>query len=108
MKVETKIAVPDNTAVRVALQRAMHVQVDALPHVLEDETALQLVAPDESWRQRPGNQPVCDSWCGRFAQRRPELAFQLSIFEVDQPDTLNWKRQRLVELGFGIPNYLVS
>lgn len=28
---------PDNTAVRTALWRALHVQADALPHVFEDE-----------------------------------------------------------------------
>ncbi|MES2048780.1 MAG: SAM-dependent methyltransferase, partial [Pseudomonadota bacterium] len=48
---------PDSTAVRVALWRAMHVQVDPLPHVLEDEIGLRLVAPDESWRQRPDMHP---------------------------------------------------
>lgn len=48
---------PDATAVRVALWRAMHVQVDAPPHVLEDEIGLQLVAPDAGWRDRPDMQP---------------------------------------------------
>src|SRR4030095_9990845 len=33
---------PDSTAVRVALWRAMHVQVDPPPHVLEDEIGLRL------------------------------------------------------------------
>jgi O-methyltransferase involved in polyketide biosynthesis len=42
---------PDSTAVRVALWRAMHVQVDPPPHVLVDEIGLQLVAPDDGWRQ---------------------------------------------------------
>ncbi|HWT34656.1 MAG TPA: class I SAM-dependent methyltransferase, partial [Paraburkholderia sp.] len=44
---------PDSTAVRVALWRAMHVQVDAAPHVLDDETGLRLAAPDAGWRNRP-------------------------------------------------------
>ncbi|HAZ12974.1 MAG: methyltransferase [Bdellovibrionales bacterium GWA2_49_15] len=48
---------PDSTAVRVALWRAMHVQVDARPHVLEDEIGLKLVAPDEGWRNRPDMHP---------------------------------------------------
>ena len=48
-----QIAGPESTAVRVALWRAMHVQVDPPPHVLEDEVGLQLVAPDEGWRRRP-------------------------------------------------------
>jgi methyltransferase (TIGR00027 family) len=41
-----------------------------------------------------------------FAQRKPELASGMSVFEVDQPGPQAWKRQRLVELGFGIPPFL--
>ena len=48
---------PDSTAVRVALWRAMHVQVDPPPHVLEDEIGLRLAAPDNDWRQRPDMEP---------------------------------------------------
>ncbi len=44
---------PDSTAVRVALWRALHVEADPPPHVLEDDIALKLVAPDEGWRNRP-------------------------------------------------------
>lgn len=43
-------AAPDSTAERVALWRAIHVQVDAPPYVLEDDVGLKLVAPDEGWR----------------------------------------------------------
>jgi methyltransferase (TIGR00027 family) len=48
---------PDNTAVRVALWRALHVAVDAPPHVIEDEIGLKLAAPDEGWRKRPDMSP---------------------------------------------------
>jgi methyltransferase (TIGR00027 family) len=41
-----------------------------------------------------------------FAQRRPEIAFRLKVFEVDQPGHQAWKRRRLVELGYGIPDWL--
>ena len=41
-----------------------------------------------------------------FAQRRPEIASRLRVFEVDQPGPQAWKRQRLIELGFGIPEWL--
>jgi methyltransferase (TIGR00027 family) len=41
-----------------------------------------------------------------FAQRRPDIASKLQIYEIDQPVTLGWKQQRLTELGFGVPNYL--
>src|SRR5581483_12384014 len=63
---------PDNTAVRVALWRALHTEVDAPPHVLEDVIGLRLAAPDDhpiaptagalgapedSWRARPDMDP---------------------------------------------------
>lgn len=49
--------VPDSSAVRVALWRALHAQVDATPHVIEDELGLKLAAPDEGWRNRPDMHP---------------------------------------------------
>lgn len=62
----TTTAIPDNTAVRVALWRALHVEVDPPPHVLVDEIGLQLAAPDDDgadddddgWRQRPDMDPA--------------------------------------------------
>src|SRR5213595_2575239 len=130
---------PDSSAVRVALWRALHMQVDPPPHVLEDEIGLQLAAPDEGWRRRPDMDPHATSLfrasivararfiedlvveqAGRgvsqyvilgagldsFAQRRPEIASRLKVFEVDQPGPQAWKRLRLIELGFGIPEWL--
>jgi methyltransferase (TIGR00027 family) len=130
---------PDSTAARTALWRALHVQVDPPPHVLEDEIGLKLVAPDEGWRQRPDMDPqftapfrasivararfiedlvveqaaraeddVLADAAGldTFAQRRPEIAAHLRIFEIDKPGTQAWKRQRLVELGYGVPDGL--
>lgn len=41
-----------------------------------------------------------------FAQRRPEIAGRLQTFEVDRPGAQEWKRQRLIELGYGIPKWL--
>jgi methyltransferase (TIGR00027 family) len=52
-----QIAAPESTAVRVALWRAMHVLVDAPPHVLEDEIGLRLAAPGEGWRACPDMHP---------------------------------------------------
>jgi methyltransferase (TIGR00027 family) len=136
---EERTAAPDSTAVRVALWRAMHVQVDPPPHVLEDEIGLRLVAPDDGWRRRPDMDPHATSLfrasivararfiedlvveqAGRrvsqyiilgagldsFAQRRPEIASSLTVFEVDQPGPQAWKHRRLIELGFGIPEWL--
>jgi methyltransferase (TIGR00027 family) len=130
---------PDNTAVRVALWRALHVEVDAPPHVLEDEIGLRLADPPDGWRARPDMDPVFTSGfrgsvvararfiedlvasrsaqgtdqyvllgagLDTFAQRRPELAAHLRVFEVDQPGTQAWKARRLVELGYGVPEWL--
>jgi len=38
-----------------------------------------------------------------FAQRRPDLAARLGVFEVDRPGPQAWKRRRLAELGLGVP-----
>ncbi|QLH19644.1 class I SAM-dependent methyltransferase [Streptomyces sp. Rer75] len=130
---------PDSSAVRTALWRAMHVRVDAPPHVVEDEIGLRLAAPGDDWRDRPDMDPQTTSGfraamvararfiedliteqAGRgvgqhvilgagldtFAQRRPEIASRLRIFEVDQPGPQAWKRRRLAELGYGIPEWL--
>ncbi|GIN91934.1 S-adenosyl-L-methionine-dependent methyltransferase [Siminovitchia terrae] len=130
---------PDNTAIRVALWRALHVRVDSSPHVLEDEVGLRLADPEEGWRQRPDMDPegtssfrasivararyiedlvteqldngvtqyvILGAGLDTFAQRRPEIASRMRVFEVDQPDTQAWKRQRLIELGFDIPEWL--
>jgi methyltransferase (TIGR00027 family) len=138
MRDEDTVA-PDATAARVALWRALHVQVDSPPHVLEDEIGLRLVAPEEDWRRRPDMDPhftrpfrasivararyiedLVEQQAGRgvsqyvilgagldtFAQRRPQIASGLKLFEVDKPGTQAWKRQRLIDLGFGIPTWL--
>lgn len=41
-----------------------------------------------------------------FAQRNPELASRLQIFEVDRPGPQAWKKRRLIDLGYGIPAWL--
>jgi len=43
---------PEHTAVRVALWRALHVEVDEPPHVLKDQVGSQIVG-EENWRARP-------------------------------------------------------
>jgi methyltransferase (TIGR00027 family) len=136
---EERVAGPDNTAVRTALWRAMHVQVDSPLHVFEDEIGLKLAAPDDGWRNRQDMHP---QWTHRFraaivararfvedlvveqasrgvsqyvmlgagldtfGQRRPEIASRMRIFEVDRPGPQEWKRQRLIDLGFGVPEWL--
>jgi len=41
-----------------------------------------------------------------FAQRRPYVASRLKLFEIDRPGPQAWKRRRLIELRFGIPDWL--
>jgi methyltransferase (TIGR00027 family) len=129
----------DSTAVRVALWRALHVEVDSPPHVLEDEIGLKLVAPEDGWRRRPDMDPhftrlfrasivararfiedlvveqaghgvgqyvILGAGLDTFAQRRPDVASKLRVFEVDRPGPQAWKRQRLIELDFGVPEWL--
>src|SRR5215475_6176762 len=132
------LALPDDTAVRVALWRALHVEVDAPPHIFEDQVGLKLAAPEVGWRSRPDMSPftkpfrasivararfiedlsaeqavrgvrqyvILGAGLDTFAQRRPELASRLLVFEIDQPGPQAWKRQRLVDLGLGIPSFL--
>src|SRR5919202_1314338 len=130
---------PDSTAVRTALWRALHTEVDAPPHVLDDRIGLQLAGPDPDWRQRPdmneyatpgvrasivararfiedlvveqAGQGVTQyvllgAGLDTFTQRRPEIASRITVFEVDQPGPQAWKRQRLIDLGLGIPESL--
>jgi methyltransferase (TIGR00027 family) len=132
-------ATPDSTAVRTALWRALHLEVDAPPHILEDRVGLRLAAPDPDWRQRPdmseyatpgvrasivararfiedlvveqaregvAQYVLLGAGLDTFAQRRAEIASRITVFEVDQPGPQAWKRQRLIELGFGVPKWL--
>jgi methyltransferase (TIGR00027 family) len=124
---------PESTAVRVALWRALHLDVDAPPHVLTDELGLRLADPADGWRSRPDMEPhatagfragvvarsrfiedlvvergvdqyvILGAGLDTFAQRS---AGRVRVFEVDQPGPQAWKRRRLVELGYGVPDRL--
>ena len=41
-----------------------------------------------------------------FAQRRADLTKKARVFEIDRPGAQAWKKQRLVELGFRVPDHL--
>lgn len=60
---EKQTVAPESTALRVALWRAIHVQFDPLPHVLEDDIGFKLAAPTDGWRDRPDMNP---QHTGRF------------------------------------------
>lgn len=138
MSKDEQLTAPDGTAVRVALWRALHVEMDSPPHVFEDVVGLKLAAPDDGWRNRPDMSPftkpfrasilararfiedlvaehaargvgqyvILGAGLDTFAQRRPEIASRLTVFEVDRPGPQAWKRQRLIELGYGISEWL--
>jgi methyltransferase (TIGR00027 family) len=130
---------PDSTALRVALWRALHVEVDPPPHVFEDMIGLRLAAPGDDWRARPDMDPtftrlfrasivararfiedlvvqqaaagagqyvILGAGLDTFAQRRADIASRLRVFEIDRPGPQAWKRQRLLDLGFGVPDWL--
>lgn len=51
------MSAPDSTAVRTALWRALHVELDGPPHVLDDTVGLRLADPDPEWRSRGDMDP---------------------------------------------------
>lgn len=139
MNPETQKIQPENTAARVALWRALHLEVDAPPPVIDDRIGLRLLAPDEDWHQRPDMHPefsrlfrasivararfiddlvieqhalgvdqyvILGAGLDTFAQRKIEVASGMKIFEIDQPGPQEWKKRRLIELGFGVPEWL--
>ena len=131
---------PDSTAVRTALWRALHVEVDARAarargrrRPAAGRARRRLARPGRTCTRRAPAGSGPRSWPGpassrtwwpsrpppasastsssapgstRSPQRRPDLGARLRIFEVDQPGTQAWKRRRLVELGFGVPDWL--
>jgi methyltransferase (TIGR00027 family) len=53
-----------------------------------------------------GQHVVLGAGLDSLAQRKPDLGSKLTIFEVDQPGPQAWKRRRLIELGYGVPDGL--
>lgn len=126
---------PDNTALRTALWRALHVLTDDKPYVIDDCVGLDLISPEPGWQERPDmkftrslrasvvararfiediakeqiaqgvNQYVLlGAGLDSFAQRNTNL--HTAIYEIDQPDTLSWKEEKLIEKGYKIPDNL--
>ena len=128
---------PDNTAIRTALWRALHVLNDDKPYVIEDIVGYNLIKPEQGWQERPDmkyTKPLRASIVARarfiedvakeqiakgitqyvllgagldsFAQRNADISSQVDIYEIDQPETLAWKEDRLIEEGYNIPGNL--
>lgn len=127
---------PDSSAVRTALWRALHVELDDPPHLLEDSVGLAIADPEPGWRDRGDMHPLgtrsfrvaivartryvedlvieggttqyvlLGAGLDTFAQRHAELAGTVTVYEVDQPGAQAWKRARLEALGLGVPDHL--
>lgn len=54
---ESNVEQAESSALRVALWRALHSEVDAPPHVLEDAIGLRLADPPANWRERGDMHP---------------------------------------------------
>lgn len=74
-------------SVPITLSRARYVE-----EVLEEETARGVT-----------QYVILGAGLDTFAFRRPELMKQLDVFEVDQPGTQNFKRERIAQVGWEQP-----
>jgi len=128
---------PDNTALRTALWRALHVLTDEKPYIIEDKVGYDLIKPEEGWQERPDMKftkslrasivararfvedlakeqiakgvkqyVLLGAGLDSFAQRNTAISSQVDIYEIDQPDTLAWKEEKLIENGYKITDNL--
>jgi methyltransferase (TIGR00027 family) len=121
---------PDNTALRAALWRALHVMIDDKPHVIEDKIGYELIKPEKDWQERPDMKytkrlrasivararfiddvakeeiekgvkqyVLLGAGLDTFVQRNTAISLQVDIYEIDQPEMLAWKEEKLIENG---------
>ncbi|MEL1242529.1 class I SAM-dependent methyltransferase [Flavobacterium flavipallidum] len=133
MEQSKKLNQPDNTALRTALWRALHVFTDEKPYVIEDKIGYDLIKPQTDWQERPDMKytkrlrasivararfvedvakkeiasgikqyVLLGAGLDSFTQRNAEISSQVDIYEIDQPDTLAWKEEKLIENGYKI------
>lgn len=88
--------VPDHTAVRVVLWRALHLEVDAAPPVIDDTLALRLADPDPAWRHRPDMDPETTRGARAGVVARARFVDDLVVGGVDAGVT------QCVVLGAGL------
>ena len=99
-----KLAAPDENWRRrpdmdPEVTRRFRASMVARARFIEDLVAAQV-------ERGVGQYVILGAGLDTFAERRPEIAKRLRLFEVDKPAHIAWKRQRLIELGFGIPEWL--
>src|ERR1700744_451172 len=75
---------PDNTAERVALWRALHLEVDAAPPVLADPVGLRLIDPADGWRDRPDMDPAFTAGFRASIVARARFIEDLVLTEAEQ------------------------
>lgn len=128
---------PDNTALRTALWRALHVLADSQPYIIEDEIGYELIKPEKGWQERPDMRytkrlrasivararfvedlvkeemakgikqyVILGAGLDSFAQRNRAISSKVEVYEIDQPNTLAWKEEKLIENGYKIPDNL--
>jgi methyltransferase (TIGR00027 family) len=128
---------PDNTALRAALWRALHVMIDDKPHVIEDKIGYELIKPEKDWQERPDMKytkrlrasivararfiddvakeeiekgvkqyVLLGAGLDTFVQRNTAISLQVDIYEIDQPEMLAWKEEKLIENGYKIHDNL--
>lgn len=128
---------PDNTALRTALWRALHVLTDSKPYVIEDKVGYNLIRPGKGWQERPDMKytkrlrasvvararfiedlakeqiakgvkqyVLLGAGLDSFAQRNTPISSGIDIYEIDQPGTLAWKEEKLIENGYKMPGNL--
>lgn len=92
------IEAPEHTAVRVALWRALHVQIDDEPHILSDEVGLKLVG-DPHWRDRQDMEP-------QFSKpMRASIVGRARFIEDLVEESITKGVQQYVILGAGLDTY---
>ncbi len=90
---------PDNTATRTALWRALHMEVDGKPHIIEDDLGLKLISPDNDWRQRPDMHP-------QFTKRlRASIVARARFIEDLMIEQYNQGIGQYVILGAGLDTF---
>jgi len=92
---------PEPTAARVALWRALHVELDAPPHVLSDTVGLALLDPPADWRRRGDMDP------GRMRSTRASIVGRGRFVEDVVTGELARGVTQYVILGAGVDTFAV-
>lgn len=89
---------PDHTAIRVALWRALHVEHDDSPHVLNDSLGA-LIANEPNWKLRPDMDP---QWTSRI---RPSIVARARFIEDLIMEEMEQGVEQYIILGAGLDTF---